>query len=257
MGIKTYVSSSKSLHPKDHSDSGEDDTYDNDKYNAENIPRPFVSQLGTYRRGTGGCGFGVKVQVTTNRSDYGPFAANLLQQDDRRPAELAFFKAQVGDGRDPYNFRGEFHIKEIVSSYLDTLLGTHVVPPCVGFQMPLDLVVEQYPKALCDARCILEDVGGTSRDCPNETEAMAIRSTVATVGGSLMRWVDGDLEEIKEYKVQDSVTDPTSSSLHESAIRYAIFYYIAGCLKTVHNHFKVKRPDEHGNLTWHWTTTAA
>ncbi|KAL3917991.1 MAG: hypothetical protein SGILL_004452 [Bacillariaceae sp.] len=223
----------------------------------------YVTETTKFRRATGnsfhgamdpGCGFSLRVGVTDDEDIYEIYNRNLAENGNvtKPPVALAFFKAQVGSH--PYFHFGEWHLREIVASHLDDLLGTDVVPPCIGFRMPLDTVMNEYPQAREQAKCILikpptEDDGRklkrnkrkkSTKKTKKEKKGQETPPPLPpTIGGSLMKWSSGTVSVVKPQKIlyHAAFASHTNTTLSESATRYVIFLYLAGCVKTSHNHF--------------------
>ena len=143
-----------------------------------------------------------------------------------------FFKASYAD---MLHYDAESHLREIKAFYLDQILQTNVVLPCVGYHL--------------DRRRILEDVEkwGIIRgnlECIDEKK----RGADSSVEGSIMLWMY-DLEEVEKETIVESAgllnEDVERHQEDEeellSAMNYAIFHYLGACMKSEHNHFSYRK----------------
>eukprot|EP00535_Pseudo-nitzschia_heimii_P008623 CAMPEP_0197178550 /NCGR_PEP_ID=MMETSP1423-20130617/3796_1 /TAXON_ID=476441 /ORGANISM="Pseudo-nitzschia heimii, Strain UNC1101" /LENGTH=341 /DNA_ID=CAMNT_0042628319 /DNA_START=194 /DNA_END=1219 /DNA_ORIENTATION=+ len=159
----------------------------------------------------------------------------------------AFFKASYADMS---HYDAESHLREIKAFYLDRILKTNVVLPCIGYHL--------------DRRQIQEDVENwdiirENLHCIHQNQEESESSEdfgKATVEGSIMLWMYG-LEEVDKERIMKSARLFNESNYGVkrreddeeelvSAMNYAIFHYLGACMKSEHNHFsyrKTKRKD--------------
>ena len=197
------------------------------------IKRPVIVNISNIQEASvfaGGCGVSAKLSFQQNR--------NATNQN--HATTTAFFKAQVNE--DISHYDAESHFREIAASYLDQILQTHVVPPCVGFRLDRTTLrrlknkrrIEQK-KAKHNPRMVFVHAG-----C-----AVHYKAPDPYLDGSLMMWtpelyaVDGEeiVDKARMHNASRPLTDPHFSIAADSAVRYAIFHYIGACMKSQHNHF--------------------
>ena len=148
------------------------------------------------------------------------------------------------------HYDAESHLREIKAFYLDRILGTGVVPPCVGYRLDRRHVLEDdetwavVPKLLACTR-----KNGNENATATATAAGEGRGE-ETYEGSIMLWTDG-LRGVKKGKIAEGARLLPSADYdggnstqedylleeHRSATNYAIFHYLAACMKSDHNHF--------------------
>ena len=126
---------------------------------------------------------------------------------------------------------GEMHVREILSYFLDRLLGTFVVPPIAGRLVPLANVsraAEPQSAQLIgagtqcdriDAAKLASAVAGTKRE-----RRRRLAQSGAPFGTALIQWVP------HVHNV------PSFSRAHNWA-HFVVFQYVAGCMRSGHNFF--------------------
>ena len=150
-----------------------------------------------------------------------------VDHDDDQPLVSAFLKYSVS--KDKNHYTAEFHHREIISAYLDRLIGTNVVPPAVGHRFWYDDIQETLP--------------GNSEKHVLAKSTRCGRTSTEFLDASVMLYFDNVTLSSKHavksaalaYNV--SISPKDDNELNTSAIHYAIFHYLAGCMKSNHNHF--------------------
>lgn len=124
--------------------------------------------------------------------------------------------------------RSESHLREIKAAYLDEILGLNVVPRTIGFRIEYDafeasiaVVKSSTDKSLLESNlwCM-----------PQRSEWNR------TVPGSLMIFYDG-VESVPRGQLLIQHKRRRNDATKRSALRYATLLYLAGCVKSEHNHF--------------------
>lgn len=147
--------------------------------------------------------------------------------DDDQQLVSAFLKYTFTQNSNHYT--AEFHHREIISAYLDRVIGTNVVPPAVGHRFWYDDIQEALP--------------GNSEKKLLAKNTHCGRTSEEFLDASVMLYLDKVTLSAKHvvksaaqaYNV--SINPKDDSELNTSAIHYAIFHYLAGCMKSDHNHF--------------------
>ena len=180
-----------------------------------------IRKLRTASLYTTGCGISMKVDFRSNATASTKLAASKIQHS-------AYFKHSTTDMS---HYDAESHLREIKAYYLDRLLETNVVLPCVGHVLYRDssltmLTREQQVYVDKHTKC------AASQDDEG-------------ISGSLMLWLDG-IKQIPHKKIIEIALAPpkTASNTSNSALHYAIFHYVGGCMKSDHNHFYYKNQEK-------------
>ena len=140
----------------------------------------------------------------------------------------AFFKHNEEVESYQYDILGESHLREIKASYLDAILGTNVVLPCVGYHIqPFQVLKEESSK-----RVVAEN-----SYCSFNNRKVDYDDRV--VGGSLMMWTEG-IQQVPKQKIVHEAMHKNN----EYAMKYALFQFLAACPKTDHNHFGISLSNE-------------
>ena len=185
----------------------------------------------TYTRDYKGCGVSMKIKFnddTSTSTSTSPDTSASLSSSQQTSA--AFFKLQISENNTHYD--AETHLREILASYLDTLLQTNVVPPCIGYRLPIN---EKKTKNI-DQDMKNQLISFTS--CSNNTSDTD-NDTSLILDGSLMMHVPNITQIRRGYEIAYMAY----KEFHPIAIKYAIFLYVAGCVKSRHNHFGVRHLD--------------
>lgn len=167
---------------------------------------------------TKGCGISMKVDFRSHTT-----ASTLPSSKPKsKPQHSAYFKHSTTDMS---HYDAESHLRESKAYYLDRLLGTNVVLPCVGHVLPRDplnslLTREQQGYVEKHMKCASRDDG---------------------IDGSLMLWLDG-IKQVPHQKIIETALIPRKTTTSSSALQYALFHYVGGCMKSDHNHFYYKHP---------------
>ena len=195
--------------------------------------------------GSKGCGISLKL-LFQRRTKVQPIISTTK----------TFFKASYAEMT---HFDAESHLREIKAYYLDRILKTNVVLPCVGYHLDSQNLLlrdasnndKGWATIETSVQCANTN-DGTSSQQPSE--AMTNRgNTTASVEGSMMLWMY-DLEQFRKEDIVSSTrrfnhsltSDNTTSIVRrqqderpeqESAMNYAIFHYLGACMKSGHNHF--------------------
>ncbi len=164
-----------------------------------------------------GCGISMQLLFET-RSTFDPIPSFTK----------AFFKASHAD---MFHYDAESHLREIKAYYLDQILKTHVVLPCIGYRLDRGQQVQNE-----------EHWSTISKNLECVTTGDTTTTTTASVEGSIMLWMNGiegvSKERIVESSKQQSMEEQSEA---ESAMNYALFHYLGACMKSEHNHFSQKR----------------
>jgi len=193
------------------------------------------------------------VEPTSLHTDWGcGISMRLLFYRRRTESEIipsttkAFFKASYADMS---HYDAESHLREIKAYYLDRILQTHVVMPCVGYYLDLQHVLDNDE----DRAVVRENV-----ECVKEKSSQT-KSAKETVEGSMMLWMHNLHQVEKEEIVESARLSPAnkhdiekssaSREEQESALNYAIFHYLGACMKSEHNHFSYRKKSGSNSAT--------
>ena len=153
---------------------------------------------------------------------------------------------------DMFHYDAESHLREVKAFYLDQILKTNVVLPCIGYHLdPRQIQVND------------ENTWSIIREnlkCVNEKPSKPNASSdhgMATVEGFIMLWMY-DLQTVDKEQIvrksrlfnsgkHDVVTLQKDREELESAMNYAIFHYLGACMKSEHNHFSYKKKKKRRN----------
>ncbi|KAL3932757.1 MAG: hypothetical protein SGARI_003876 [Bacillariaceae sp.] len=161
-----------------------------------------------------GCGMSTKVKFNDDKSQRG------------------FFKYNDEEEGFENHIDSESHYREIKAAHFDKIVQTNVVLPTVGYHLKtLDVLRMKETKEELDEVMVCE------------SKSNEIYNTTGVLEGSMMMWVDGISDVYREEILDAALIDS-----NESAIRYALFLYLAACAKTDHNHFELCT-DEEGDCT--------
>jgi hypothetical protein len=236
-----------------------------------------------------GCGFSMQVYFETPKIASSTIAstssstAHTTSSSASRTTEKtikAFFKSSYADMT---HYDAESHLREIKAYYLDQILKTYVVLPCVGYQFSSQQLQQQQQdnnnndkkkatkKTLGiiydNLDCTRENKEGNSNDHHQQQQEKTNSTTIIAADGSIMLWLDGIEDVDKEAIVKHARIFKTTSSndsdndvdgmtagqlkklkQHQkqiSAINYAIFHYLGACMKSEHNHFRYISKNNH------------
>ena len=180
-----------------------------------------------------GCGISIRVHFEPNTE-------TTTTATTATTSTKAFFKASYADMS---HYDAESHLREIKAFYLDRILRTNVVLPCVGyhFHRPQHHHQQQDNNNWAiihnNLKCISNDSNQYNTSDDN----------VTTVEGSMMLWLNGlrevDKEKIVKIARPFDINNYSVGGLKErrerqqSAMNYAIFHYLGACMKSEHNHF--------------------
>jgi hypothetical protein len=153
---------------------------------------------------------------------------NTNRQGNDEHNVQSFFKVQMSNNTVAH-FDKESHLREIMASYLDHIIGTDAVPPCVGYRLRLNDGGITLPEN------VTRDQIYRSTSCGSGlVSSSAPSSSEKTLDGSLMVHLEGLRAVRKGYEIAHRA----SKLGHDNAVRYSLFLYLAGCIKTDHNHFR-------------------
>jgi hypothetical protein len=189
-----------------------------------------------------------KVEPVSQHTDWGcGISIQLLfqrrTQSERIPSTTkAFFKASYADMT---HYDAESHLREIKAYYLDRILKTNVVLPCVGYHLDRQQLVEDdknWKFIQENHECVNEKLGKSDATSNHGTDSFE---------GSIMLWMY-DLNQVEKEKIVKSARLFDSSGHDvgrqhehteelESAMNYAIFHYLGACMKSEHNHFSYRK----------------
>ena len=142
--------------------------------------------------------------------------------------QSAYFKLAISE--DMLSFWAESHLREIKAGYLDRLLGTGVVAPCVGKRFNYETVKESI-------------VGGSVQQQILDNNTLCLPDS-GDLTGAVSLFMRGAEEGSKKdvfsaaFAYREKVQQ-FNGTRFTSAISYAVFHYLAGCMKSDHNHFRV------------------
>ena len=181
-----------------------------------------------------------KEEATSQHTDWGCGVSIRLLFEPKPTRSLpipsftkAFFKASHADMS---HYDAESHLREIKAYYLDRILETNVVLPCIGYHLDRVQITDKNEWAVIEKNT--ECVRSNNNNKAN-SNGEAKNKTKSTVEGSMMLWMN-DLESIARENIVKSSKVSNSSEYHpeqESAMNYAIFHYLGACMKSEHNHF--------------------
>jgi hypothetical protein len=182
-----------------------------------------------FRRGSfgeaQGCGFSSKIRIAKHEKLNG----SITSAQQCRSTASVYFKSVSCTSSTHED--SESHTREIKAAYLDRILGTNVVPPTVGIVMDY----EAYREVIYSPKYV-RDVSLAVRCMPSTSSAPQLKS----LHGSAMVFLDGvtpvDRETVGRMALAYA-NNTQSPSLH-SAMNYIVFLYLAGCIKSSHNHFQ-------------------
>eukprot|EP00761_Pharyngomonas_kirbyi_P000880 gb/GECH01000881.1/.p1 GENE.gb/GECH01000881.1/~~gb/GECH01000881.1/.p1 ORF type:complete len:831 (+),score=107.20 gb/GECH01000881.1/:1-2493(+) len=161
---------------------------------------------------TSGCGISMSAHLRSSPSS------------DSRAVKV-FLKSTLTDLSD---CDGETYLREIKTSHLDLILEQKLVPPTRGRILTYeDLktlfaneVTEKTQTIMKHTQCVRK--GATNNEKPEEINLPA----------SIQLWIEG----IKKSKLpKSSISNPSTQFLD-----YSLFSYIAACMRSFHNTFKLK-----------------
>jgi len=176
-----------------------------------------------------GCGISIRLVMENTQSSANPIPSSTK----------AFFKASHADMS---HYDAESHLREVKAYYLDRILQTQVVLPCVGHRLGVWQVSKRDDWKEIEEK--LECVDSDNR----KSEGNGSKKKT-TVDGSMMLWRNG-LESIPRESILEKSRASNFSDYRperESAMNYAIFHYLGACMKSEHNHFFLRQKKKNGN----------
>jgi len=144
----------------------------------------------------------------------------------------AYFKLAISEDRTMLTIGAESHLREIKAAYLDKILGTGVVAPCVGGRFNYETVKESI-------------VGGAVQQQIFDNNTLC-RPDSGELTGAVSLFMRGAEEGSKKdvfsaaFAYRENIQQ-FNGTRFTSAISYAVFNYLAGCIKSDHNHFRVNK----------------
>ena len=176
-----------------------------------------ISHVNNFKKMSGrGCGFAMQVHYSSIKGH---------TKFDEKYNVGAFFKAAYP--KNTGHWDAESHLREVKACYLDEILGTRAVPPCVGYRLHYQDV----------SNFTLQQAMSDNLQC----EHARASSYNGSVEGSLQFWQEGtytvDRFEIFQAASQSYYKNNFTVQQHESAVRYAVFLYLGACMKSHRNHF--------------------
>jgi hypothetical protein len=171
----------------------------------------------TYKSHCKGCGVSMMIK----------FNDTFSEKSSSKTAE-AFFKLQISENNTHYD--AESHVREILASYLDTVLKTNVVPPCIGYTLEIN---ENKKNIDQDTKNKIYNYTSCSTNTNNTSTLL--------LDGSLMMYVPNVTQIWRGYEIAYTAY----VKQRQNAIRYSIFLYLAGCVKSRHNHFGIRHSGHH------------
>jgi len=161
--------------------------------------------------GRTGCGVTMRMEFASN-------------DDQQQPG--AFLKYSVN--KDKNHFMAEFHHREIISAYLDRVIGTNVVPPAVGRRLWYEDLEDALP-GKSEKRVLAKNTR-----CGRTSDEFLDASVMLYLDNVTLSTKHAVKKAARAYNVSSQMDD---HELNTNAIHYAIFHYLAGCMKSDHNHF--------------------
>jgi hypothetical protein len=226
-----------------------------------------------------GCGFSMQVYFETPKIASSTIAGtnststSTTAEKTTETTIKAFFKSSYADMS---HYDAESHLREIKAYYLDQILKTYVVVPCVGYQFSSQQLQQHQQdnnnndkkkttKKMLDIindnlDCTRENEEGNSNDNHQQQQEKSNSTMIIAAEGSIMLWLDGiegvQWESVMEHARTSKITSRNDNNNNVgmmagqlqkrgqqqqkqiSAINYAIFHYLGACMKSEHNHFR-------------------
>jgi hypothetical protein len=163
-----------------------------------------------------GCGISMILKFGTSDSD------------NNHNTPTAFLKYSIA--KDKKHYTAEYHHREIMSGYLDRVLGTQVAPPAVG---------HRFAYAELETSVSTQDeqhVLARSTQCGRTSAEYLDASVMLFLNNVTLSRIDVVEEAARSFDINNN-NNNNNNELGQSAIHYAVFHYLAGCMKSTHNHF--------------------
>ena len=167
----------------------------------------------------GGCGISLILSFESRQNQT---ASSAIPSSNSRSTK-AFFKISHAKDSNPAS---ELHIREIKAYYLDRILQTNVVPPCVGYNLDRRQLANVSKWEMISENLQCQEAEG--------------HKTATSAQGSMMLWTDG-IEVASEEQMMKSATNTTliqdEPDEFTSAMNYVFFHYLGANIKSEQNHF--------------------
>jgi len=154
-------------------------------------------------------------------------SCGFTMQMTMESANLVLFKAAFAG--DINHKTAETHLREIKAAYLDRILGLGVVLPCAGVVLDRKEVEGSFPEShVREYQAALSNSTG----CVSESSGKSLKGAIMLYAQSLER-------TSMETALATAIRSKVGTLTYESAVKYAVFLYLAGCMKSPHNHFQI------------------